>query len=280
MTRSVRWAFNVRAWKPTREQWLYALQCVQPEEKERINKFVFTKDAKASMVGRLLLRKCISELNGVPYDDLRLGRDENNRPVVTQPEVADHSFDFNVSHQGDFAVLAADEYPSVGVDVMKTEYSGGKTMQEFFAVMWRQFTPSEWNFIEQPGTENDLLRRFYRLWCLKESYVKAVGAGLSINLQRLDFNCLTREVKEGAITKDTQLYLDGQLLADWVFQETLLDPDHCVCTALNVRNEAISPVDKLFSVLSFEELTRGSHPVGSSNDFDWTLFAEKSEFPR
>ncbi|KAK8784119.1 hypothetical protein V5799_009517 [Amblyomma americanum] len=230
------------------------------------------------MVGRLLLRKCISEIIDVPYDDLRLGRDESNRPVVTRPEIPDH-FDFNVSHQGDFAVLAADEYPSVGVDVMKTEYSGGKTIREFFAVMQRQFTPSEWNFIEQPGTESELLRRFYRLWCLKESYVKAIGYGLSISLQRLDFNCLTREVKEGAITKDTQLYFDGQLLADWIFQETLLDPDHCVCTALNVGSKAISPVDNLFTVLSFEELTRGSRPVGSSNDCDWTAFAGKSEFP-
>ncbi|XP_037569210.1 L-aminoadipate-semialdehyde dehydrogenase-phosphopantetheinyl transferase-like [Dermacentor silvarum] len=276
---SVRWAFNVRAWQPTREQWLYALRCVQPEEKERIQKFVFTKDAKASMIGRLLLRKCISELRHVPYHDIHLGRNEHNRPVLTHPQLAVRSFDFNVSHQGDFAVLAADDYPNVGVDVMKTEYSGGKTIQEFFAVMKRQFTPKEWSFVEQPGTESDLLRRFYRLWCLKESFVKATGAGLSIDLQRLNFNCLTKELKQGTITSNTKLYFDDQLLSDWIFQETMLDHDHCVCTALNVGNETTSPDCKLFTVLSFDELTSGSHPLGSSNDFDWTQFTEKSEFP-
>ncbi|KAL1439587.1 hypothetical protein MTO96_010066 [Rhipicephalus appendiculatus] len=277
---SVRWAFNVRAWQPTREQWLYALRCVQPEEKERIQKFVFTKDAKASMIGRLLLRKCISELRGVPYQDINFSRNEHNRPILMQPQRTGQPFDFNVSHQGDYAVLAAADYPSVGVDVMKTEYSGGKTIEEFFAVMKRQFTPKEWSFIEQPGTESDLLGRFYRLWCLKESFVKATGAGLTVDLQRLDFTCLTKELNQGTITSDTQLCFDGRLLSDWIFQETMLDYEHCVCTALKVGSKTTSPDCKLFTVLSFDELTNGSHPFGLSNDSDWTQFAEKSEFPK
>lgn len=233
-----------------------------------------------SKIGRLLLRKCISELRGVPYDNISFGRNEHNRPVLTEPQLTGRSFDFNVSHQGDFAVLAADEYPNVGVDVMKTEYSGGKTIQEFFAIMERQFTPKEWSFIEQPGTESDLLGRFYRLWCLKESFVKATGAGLTVDLQRLNFACLTKELKQGTVTNDTQLYFDGQLLSDWIFQETMLDHEHCVCTALNVESKTTSPDCKLFTVLSFDELTSASHPFGSSNDFDWAQFAEKSEFPR
>lgn len=277
--RSVRWAFNARAWKPTREEWLYALQCIQPEEKERIQKFVFTRDAKASLIGRLLLRKCISEFLDVPYNVLKLGRNEDNRPVVAYPERIPSPFDFNVSHQGDFSVLAADEYVNVGIDVMKAEYLGGKTIQDFFSVMRRQFTPQEWNFVEQPGTENELVRRFYRLWCLKESFVKAMGPGLAIDLQRLNFNCQTKEVAEGAITADTKLYFDGRLLTEWIFQETLLDCDHCVCTALHVGDNAASPDYKLFTVLSFKELIDGSCPVGTSNDHDWAQFAAKSEFP-
>lgn len=277
---SVRWAFNVRVWQPSREQWLYALRCVQPEEKERIQKFVFTKDAKASMIGRLLLRKCVNELRGVPYQDISFGRNDNNRPFITQPQLTGQLFDFNVSHQGDYAVLAADDCSSVGVDVMKTEYSGGKTIQEFFAIMKRQFTPKEWSFIEQPGTESDLLRRFYRLWCLKESFVKATGAGLTVDLQRLEFTCLTKELEQDTITSDTQLCFDGQLLRDWIFEETMLDYEHCVCTALKVSSK-ITPQDcKLFTVLSFDELTSGSLPFGLSNDSDWTHFAEKSEFPK
>ncbi|CAN8004259.1 unnamed protein product, partial [Ixodes hexagonus] len=237
--KSVRWAFNFMAWKPSQEEWLLVTRCVQAEEKNRIDKFVFAKDSKSSMIGRLLLRKCVSECLGIPYEALRLSRTENNRPAIECPDVdVCTPFDFNVSHQGDFSVLAADCYAKVGVDVMKIEYSGGKTVGEFFTVMRRQFTPGEWRFIEGPGTERDLLRRFYRLWSLKESFVKAEGVGLGINLQRLNFVCKTPEVRVGSLTKDTELYFDGRLLTDWLFQETLLDEKHCVCTALHVRTES------------------------------------------
>ena len=49
----VRRAFRFSKWKPTSEQWTLAAQCVQPEEKERIGRFVFQKDAKSAMVSEL-----------------------------------------------------------------------------------------------------------------------------------------------------------------------------------------------------------------------------------
>lgn len=47
----VKWAFNFRAWQPTRSEWMFCGQCIQSEEKDRIQRFVFKKDAKAAMVG-------------------------------------------------------------------------------------------------------------------------------------------------------------------------------------------------------------------------------------
>ena len=88
--------------------------------------------------------------------------------------------------------------------------------------MDRQFTDNEWQQIQTPPTDKGKLAVFYRHWvtifnplitdylclnlfqctlfiiyfnplyiltpqCLKESYIKAVGAGLSHGLQRIDF---------------------------------------------------------------------------------------------
>ncbi len=47
---SVRWAFRFGNWQPTCEEWTMAARCVQPEEKDRIGKFVFKKDGKSAMV--------------------------------------------------------------------------------------------------------------------------------------------------------------------------------------------------------------------------------------
>ena len=50
MRGSVRLAVKAKAWVPTQKEWSLAAQCVQPEEKERIGRFVFKKDAKSAMV--------------------------------------------------------------------------------------------------------------------------------------------------------------------------------------------------------------------------------------
>jgi 4'-phosphopantetheinyl transferase len=43
---SIRWAFNFGSWFPTESQFQLAACCIQEEEKTRIGRFVFKKDAK------------------------------------------------------------------------------------------------------------------------------------------------------------------------------------------------------------------------------------------
>lgn len=47
--------FFLPSWKPTSNEWTFCNQCIQNEEKERIRKFVYKKDAIASMVFYLRL---------------------------------------------------------------------------------------------------------------------------------------------------------------------------------------------------------------------------------
>jgi 4'-phosphopantetheinyl transferase len=66
----VRWAIRVGQWQPNEAEWTRAAALIQPEEKERIGKFFFKKDAKSSMVGRLLIRKFLIEASGLRYSSL------------------------------------------------------------------------------------------------------------------------------------------------------------------------------------------------------------------
>ena len=70
--------------------------------------------------GRLLLRKVISYALGIPYKDINLGRTEKGKPYLLNKDAPFLSF--NISHQGDYAVLVADTKYNVGIDVMKVEY--------------------------------------------------------------------------------------------------------------------------------------------------------------
>lgn len=161
---SVRWSFKANCWEPTRPQLLLISSIIQPEEKARISRFHFMKDAKSSLVGRLLIRKLVCLKTGVSNDVIKLARDEHNKPILISPKLNEldkseedlkeptsndnaqettqendskdnqqkstcnshiTNLNFNVSHQGKFVVLVSE--PSavqVGIDVMNIEKPG------------------------------------------------------------------------------------------------------------------------------------------------------------
>jgi phosphopantetheine--protein transferase-like protein len=269
-----RWAFDFKSWKPTLQELMSAVSLIQPEEKERISKFVFVEDFKGSLAGRLLIRHYVRCALCIDNDRFKLGRDERNKPHLSEIDGLsnrnDKSIDFNISHQGSFACLAGyigNEQMRLGVDVMKIEYGGGKPLQEFFRLMTRNFCSNEWNYIKSFDTEHRQLRAFIRTWCLKESYVKNVGIGITMNLQKLDFIINSRELNANEIIADTKLKLNGELLSDFHFEESLIDDEHCV--AVSLKNKTLNVTNHQptkFELIEFEELIRNAKPLSTPDE--------------
>ncbi|XP_076343767.1 L-aminoadipate-semialdehyde dehydrogenase-phosphopantetheinyl transferase [Tachypleus tridentatus] len=303
---SLRWSFNIDDWKPKQDEWVLASSCLQPEERLRVDSFVFVRDAKASLIGRLMIRKMLSETFSIPYKELTVSRTEKGKP--TFQNVPETDFDFNISHNGSYCVLATEPAPKVGIDVMRIEYSGGKPLPDFFKLMKRQFAQSEFDYIVSPGLEIDQLKRFYRLWvrsmifrlgeqvksnitvwmtlkCLKESYVKAEGIGIGCTLRRLCFDCSKTPYNEvGKLTMDTTLSKDGKFLSSWLFEETLLDNNHVVSVALERRSSKMhftskESTSRFFEHLTFQQLVESAQPLTVLDLNSWRIFSKKCERP-
>lgn len=89
----LRWFVNTAAWNPTRTEWVVAMRLVGcDEERNRINRFVYKRDAKHALVGRLLIRKCCNHFCGVgtfntdSTDRSRrfLTRSEKGKPILIE----------------------------------------------------------------------------------------------------------------------------------------------------------------------------------------------------
>ncbi|KAM3616245.1 uncharacterized protein V6R79_014986 [Siganus canaliculatus] len=287
---SVRWAFRCGSWTPSRSDWLFAARCVQPEEKDRIGQFVFAKDAKSAMAGRLLLRKFVCEKMGIPWSQIRLERSPRGKPFLASPlKVSSDSspeppaWSFNLSHQGDYAVLAADQGLLVGVDVMKTTMPGSSSVPEFFRIMTRQFTAYEWSVIQSAGSEYQQLAAFHRHWALKESFIKAIGTGLGFNLQRVEFHLPSEPLTQDQPLRKTKMHLDEEEEEDWIFEETMLDPDHHVAVALGPADNpgtASLPLPTAFTLLSFTDLVAPASPLTEEDPAYWESFERKTEAPQ
>ncbi len=78
---------------------------------------------------------------------------------------------FSLSHSGDFVVLACED-GLVGVDIERIE-------RDYLDLMPQVFTNDEIAFVK------DDLKRFYQIWTLKESLLKAVGEGSDMPFNRI-----------------------------------------------------------------------------------------------
>ena len=276
-----RWYFRCGSWIPNEREWTKAADILIPEEKQRIGKFKYQKDAKSSLSGRLLIRKAARDICNIPHQSQHPKRTDAGKPYL-QIGDSNHIRAFNVSHSGDLVVLAGDfSHPDVdiGVDVMRIEWPSRTTVPDYFHTMRRQFTESEWQVIRRPTDEWDKMHVFYRFWCLKESYVKAIGVGLGLDLQRLEFH--TKESNRGAdVVCTTQLFKDGNLQPDWMFEESYIDDNHCVVVALN-QNSVIprTCVDR-FIELTSEDLFRDLPEALNPDVKYWREYAGKEAWPQ
>eukprot|EP00049_Salpingoeca_infusionum_P013000 m.241787 g.241787 ORF g.241787 m.241787 type:complete len:326 (+) comp15328_c0_seq5:128-1105(+) len=286
----LRLAVNVASWAPTESVFRRALSCIQQEEQARILRFVFIDDAKSSLVGRLLMRYAVQELTGTQHEECKFERTDRGKPLLAAPSLP---LLFNVSHAGDYAVMAATTTPNpshtanpqtqpsvardhspgidsdsaeveqdmafssrdsqlLGVDVMdKRKPNAVESVPAYFDLMRKQFTPDEWTRIEHPSKSHDAqLLEFYRYWCLKESYIKAVGIGLGMDLQRLSFVADSAlNASNTHVCAAATVTIDGTLRRDWMFEQQHLDERHCVALA---RNFEATP--QPFTFLSVEDL--------------------------
>ena len=134
---------------------------VEPERQARIRAFGDSRSALLTLAAGLLLYAIFGE-------QTRFSRFERGRRG--KPHLIDQA-PFNLTHAGDYAVLALSGQ-SVGVD-----------LERFRPIDWRRiserfFHPVERVFLaESSEPEKD----FFRIWTLKESYLKAEGTGFSVS---------------------------------------------------------------------------------------------------
>ncbi len=89
-----------------------------------------------------------------------------------KPEIADAKFQFSLSHS-EWHALCAISDGIVGADIQHTEKFNDGISRRFFAESERSYILSQ--------TDRDAA--FTEIWCKKESYIKAMGTGLSTPLE-------------------------------------------------------------------------------------------------
>jgi 4'-phosphopantetheinyl transferase len=142
------------------------LPYVSPEKQKRINAFKDWRDALHIFIGDLLIRAIACRYLGVKNSELQFQTNKYGKPYLAGIK----DFNFNLSHSGKWVVCAVD-HDAVGIDV-ETFTPIDLNIAPTFC------SPKELAYI-MGNPEKERICRFYDVWTLKESYIKALGQGLS-----------------------------------------------------------------------------------------------------
>jgi 4'-phosphopantetheinyl transferase len=66
-----------------------------------------------------------------------------------------------------------------------------KVVDAPFEVAEHYFKPKERRYIAEGSNDSEKCRRFFRLWTMKESYLKMTGSGMSVSLSHIEVDLNT-----------------------------------------------------------------------------------------
>jgi 4'-phosphopantetheinyl transferase len=198
------------------------------DERVKQARFLFARDQRRYLVTRALVRTVLSRYAAVRPQDWAFSAGEHGRPAISAPWPAP-PLEFNISHSADLVMLGVTSGRTLGIDTESVAARDADIdgLDRYFAA------EESAALLALPSHERR--RRFFELWTLKESYIKARGMGLAIGLDAFRFELggerqLTLHMRPGL----------GDSPERWRLWQLILRGDYLVgvCAA---RGEAAPP---------------------------------------
>jgi 4'-phosphopantetheinyl transferase len=144
------------------------------QRQEKTMRYHFKKDRLLSLGAGLILDYGLRQY-GITERDAEISQNANGKPYL----VKHADIHFNLSHSGEY-VIAAFAGQEIGADIQQISHNLRNIAPHFFC-------PSESAYISSyPQPEQQ--EAFCRIWCLKESFIKAVGIGLNLPLNAFEIH--------------------------------------------------------------------------------------------
>jgi len=250
----LRWAVDLGQWTPSNEEFDFLCCLIPQEEAIECKKFKFRDDQKRALVSRLLQRHAAATVLGIPHTAVEIKRTRGRKPYVANAVDKPHApnFNYSVSHEGNYVVLAAEGICLCGCDIAapnQLRCSADRPLDEVLSAFKTQLTLAEWEIVRSAGADDSLIEsKFRQFWSLKEvgsnkiilfafpirimmtlwlvymqAFVKATGEGLGYDLGKIDFHI--------ADNNTARVSVEGALQPAWAFHLHLLGNGHWVSVA-------------------------------------------------
>lgn len=165
-----------------------AWNLLSPCRQEKITRVRHRKDKHRSLGAGIALDYALKRY-GLKEMDMEYAFGEWGKPSLRDyPDIH-----FSLSHSGDYAICSIGDVP-VGNDIEHVRGGRLKVADRFFA-------PEELTFLYAVQDEEEITQRLFRIWTMKESFLKVTGKGISLPLR--DFAVMVDEEADRIRVKHT-----------------------------------------------------------------------------
>jgi 4'-phosphopantetheinyl transferase len=188
------------------------------EELTKADAFHFEKDKRLYESGHVFIRRVISRYTGIEPSNLEIISTENHKPVLGN---APFKISFNITHSENIIMLAVGFDVDVGVDA---EF----IMDDFDTdgFVKSNYHPNE-RVVFQKLNDQNQTDFFYKIWTLKEAFLKLTGEGINAHLSKIDFSGEKASIK----------YSKGEPKNLWLYSWKRKDNYICSMACDNIQPE-------------------------------------------
>lgn len=207
------WRFKIDVYEKISDSYFDYLT---EEELNRVEKLRKINDKKQFIIAHTFIRILLSNYLKIPLQQISLNRDTHGKIML---EGGGRNISFNLSHSDDWVVLAFSKYKDLGVDIERIH-----DIQDFLQIAEHFFRKEECEYISKTDAESPLCK-FYKVWTIKEAFVKATGEGLS------------RSLKTFSVGRDSiiRIQADQNALGVWRYFTLDIDRNYAATVVININ---------------------------------------------
>ena len=163
------------------------------DEIAKVERYRMPSSQIQALYVRNYLRKVLSSYSDLMPEAWRFEYGEKGKPRLIEKQQIETGLNFNISHSKEHLLIAVCQREGkslqLGVDI---EHARSSTNID--SIMKHYFSDTELTDLLKLNKEEQR-ERFFDLWALKESYIKATGKGLATSLRSFsfDFSNLTEQ---------------------------------------------------------------------------------------
>jgi len=150
-----------------------ALPDLQQQEQQRVAQFTNPTDKNRYINAHAFLRQVLSRYIAVPPAEVSFEYTDLGQPVLSGAQAV---VCFGLSYRNAQVIVGVSSHP-IGVDIEQVS----KT--DIDSVAYNFFSKEECTALDAAINTNEKLILFFRIWTLKEAFIKGLGIGVGYDLQ-------------------------------------------------------------------------------------------------